>query len=103
MRRRRAAAAHVVEVDDLVAPPGQQRRGLPRIAVQPPVLGTGGLTHDQHDEMAVIVGLGLRHGQIQLHVRHARPVLRSRDPPATMRLDGTIRCVTSRLLRKNEA
>ena len=74
MGRRCAAAAHVVEVDDLVAPLGQPGRGLPCIAVQPPVLGTGGLTHDQHDEMAVIVGLGLRHGQIQLHVRHACPV-----------------------------
>ena len=82
MRRRRATAAHVVEVDDLIAPPGQQRRGLPRVAVQPPVLGTGGLTHDQHDEMAVIVGLGLRHGQIQLHVRHACPVPASQSGPA---------------------
>ena len=82
MGRRCAAAAHVVEVDDLIAPPGQQRRGLPRVAVQPPVLGASGLTHDQHDEMAVIVGLGLRHGQIQLHVRHACPVPASQSGPA---------------------
>ena len=43
-----AAAAHIGEIDDIER--GQFGRGLPRVAVQPPVHRAGGFADDQHKE-----------------------------------------------------